>query len=292
MTKNKGQSTNDTELMTNDYMDILTIAPASVIVFALGVSIGSFINVVVYRLPAGLSVLWPPSRCPHCLNQLRAYDNVPVFGWLWLKGRCRYCKSKISVRYPVVEALTGIIFLLVFLLFKVSILTIGYWAFCSWLLALSLIDLDTMTLPNQLTQSGLVLGIIFQIVIGFFPDGSWVGSIKHLMMGIVGAVLGLWLFDAIAMLGSIALGKTAMGAGDAKLAAMMGAWLGWKYLLLAGFMACAVGALVGVVSITLSQRRFGQKIPFGPFLAFGAAIALFGGEAILSAYLRLFFPVS
>jgi leader peptidase (prepilin peptidase)/N-methyltransferase len=273
-------------------MDILMIVPASVIVFALGASIGSFINVVVYRLPAGLSVLWPPSRCPHCLNQLKAYDNVPVFGWLWLKGRCRYCQSKISVRYPVVEAVTGMIFLLVFLLFKVSILTIGYWAFCSWLLALSLIDLDTMTLPNQLTQSGLVLGMIFQIIIGFLPEGSWVGSTKHLMMGIVGAVLGLWLFDAIALFGSIALGKTAMGAGDAKLAAMMGAWLGWKYLLLAGFVACAVGALVGVVSITLSQRRFGQKIPFGPFLAFGAAIALFGGEAILSAYLRLFFPVT
>lgn len=268
------------------------IVPASAIVFALGASVGSFINVVVYRLPAGLSVLWPPSRCPHCLNQLKAYDNVPVFGWLWLKGRCRYCKSKIAVRYPVVEAVTGIIFLLVFLLFKVSILTIGYWAFCSWLLALSLIDLDTMTLPNQLTQSGLVLGIIFQIIIGFLPNGSWVGSIKHLMMGIVGAVIGLWLFDAIALFGSIALGKTAMGAGDAKLAAMMGAWLGWKYLLLAGFVACAVGALVGIVSITLSQRRFGQKIPFGPFLAFGAAIALFGGEAILSAYLRLFFPVT
>jgi leader peptidase (prepilin peptidase) / N-methyltransferase len=273
-------------------MDILMIVPASVIVFALGASVGSFINVVVYRIPAGLSVLWPPSRCPHCLNQLKAYDNVPVFGWLWLKGRCRYCKSKISRRYPVVEAVTGVIFLLVFLLFKVSILTIGYWAFCSWLLALSLIDLDTMTLPNQLTQSGLVLGIIFQIIIGFFPEGSLQGSIRHLMMGIVGAVIGLWLFDGIALLGSIALGKTAMGAGDAKLAAMMGAWLGWKYLLLAGFIACAVGALVGGVSITLSKRKFGQKIPFGPFLAFGAAIALFGGEAILSAYLQLFFPVT
>jgi leader peptidase (prepilin peptidase) / N-methyltransferase len=273
-------------------MDILMIVPASVVVFALGASIGSFINVVVYRLPAGLSVLWPPSRCPHCLNQLKAYDNVPVFGWLWLKGRCRYCKSKISARYPVVEALTGIIFLVVFLLFNVSLLTIGYWVFCSWLLALSLIDLDTMTLPNQLTQSGLVLGIIFQIVSGFLLEGSYLGAIKPLMMGIVGAVLGLWLFDAIAFFGSIALGKTAMGAGDAKLAAMMGAWLGWKYLLLAGFVACTVGALVGIVSITLSKRRFGQKIPFGPFLAFGAAIALFGGEAILSAYLRLFFPVS
>ncbi|MCM0590034.1 MAG: prepilin peptidase [Gloeotrichia echinulata IR180] len=273
-------------------MDILIVVPASLIVLALGASIGSFINVVVYRLPAGLSILWPPSRCPHCLNQLKAYDNVPVFGWLWLKGRCRYCKSKISARYPVVEALTSIVFLLVFLIFKVSIFTIGYWAFCSWLLALALIDLDTMTLPNPLTKSGLVLGIIFQMTVGFFPEYSWVGLVKHLIMGIVGAVLGLWLFDAIAIVGSIALGKTAMGAGDAKLAAMMGAWLGWKYLLLAGFIACGMGVLIGGGAMALSRRKLGQKIPFGPFLALGAVIAVFGGETILSAYLRLFFPIN
>ncbi|QSJ20660.1 prepilin peptidase [Nostoc sp. UHCC 0702] len=273
-------------------MDILMVVPASIIVFVLGASIGSFINVVVYRLPARLSILWPPSRCPHCLNQLKAYDNVPVLGWVWLGGRCRYCKSKISVRYPVVEALTGIIFLLIFLLFHVSVATIGYWAFCSWLLALSLIDLDTMTLPNALTQSGLVVGIIFQMTVGFFSEASWQGLIKHLMMAIVGAVLGLWLFDAIAIFGSMALGKPAMGAGDAKLAAMMGAWLGWKYLLLAEFIACAVGALVGIATIILSGRKKGRKIPFGPFLALGSLITVFGGEAILSAYLRLFFPAS
>lgn len=272
-------------------MDILIVIPASIIVFALGASIGSFINVVVYRLPARLSILWPPSRCPHCLNQLKAYDNVPVLGWVWLRGRCRYCKNKISVRYPVVEAVTAIIFVIIFLLFKVSILTVGYWAFCSWLLALSLIDLDTMTLPNALTQSGLVLGIVFQMTVGFLSDASWVGLVRHLMIGIVGAVLGLWLFEAIAIASKVFY-KDAMGAGDAKLAAMMGAWLGWRYLLLAGFIACAAGALVGIGAIVLSQRKWGQKIPFGPFLALGAIITVFGGQAILSAYLRLFFSVS
>jgi leader peptidase (prepilin peptidase)/N-methyltransferase len=296
-------------------MDILFAIPASVMVFALGASIGSFLNVIVYRLPAGLSILWPPSRCPKCLNQLKAYDNVPVFGWISLRGRCRYCKSKISVRYPVVEGVTGIIFLLIFLVFQVSILTIGYWAFCSWLLALSLIDLDTMTLPNPLTQSGLVAGILFQMVVGYLSEGSSVALVNHLMMAIVGAVLGLWLFDAIALLGSIAFGKTAMGAGDAKLAAMMGAWLGWKYLLLATFIACALGALIGsgvimhkrillgrsklraasgreAANEETSTHRLGQKMPFGPFLALGSLITLFSGEAILSTYLRLFFPAS
>ncbi|MBF2007563.1 MAG: prepilin peptidase [Chlorogloeopsis fritschii C42_A2020_084] len=294
-------------------MDLLIVTLANVIVFALGASIGSFINVVVYRLPAGLSILFPPSRCPHCLNQLQAYDNVPVLGWLWLKGRCRYCQSKISLRYPVVEAVTGFLFLLIFWNFHVSPLTLGYWVFCSWLLTLSLIDLDTMTLPNPLTQSGLVLGIVFQMMVGFLSEKGWVGWANHSMTAISGAVLGLWLFNAIATVGSVVFGKTAMGGGDAKLAAMMGAWLGWKHLLLAAFVACFLGALVGGGAILLSRygahasfsgqsshitkqktrptlpQKWGQKMPFGPFLALGALIIVFSGEAILSTYLQLFF---
>jgi leader peptidase (prepilin peptidase)/N-methyltransferase len=266
-------------------MEILINVPVYSIVFILGASIGSFINVVVYRLPAKLSILWPPSRCPKCLNRLKAYDNVPVLGWLWLKGRCRYCKTKISFRYPLIEGLTGIIFLIVFSVFQVSIFTIGYWAFCSWLLALSLIDLDTMTLPNPLTKSGLVLGLIFQMIVGFLASGE-VGAVKHLITGIFGAVVGIWLFDIIALIGSVAFGKTAMGAGDAKLAAMMGAWLGWRYLLVASFIACFVGVLVGGGGILLNRRKIGQTMPFGPSLALGAAIALLSGEAILSLYMR------
>lgn len=273
-------------------MDILVALPTAVIVFALGASIGSFINVVVYRLPAGLSILWPPSRCPHCLHQLGKRENVPVLGWLSLQGRCRHCFIKISVRYPFVEAATGLLFLLVFWTFGVSVQTLGYWAFCGWLLALSIIDLDTMTLPNPLTQSGLVAGLVFQLIAGFLPEASWAsGSLNQLMSGIFGAVLGLWLFDLVTVVGSITLGQAAMGGGDAKLAAMLGAWLGWKYLLLAGFLACAVGAFVGGGAIALGYITRRQPMPFGPFLALGAVITLFGGEAILSAYLRLVFPV-
>ncbi|MEI6444025.1 MAG: prepilin peptidase [Nostocales cyanobacterium ELA583] len=271
-------------------MDTLINIFASIIVFVFGASFGSFINVVVYRLPAGLSVLWPPSRCPKCLNSLKAYDNVPVFGWLWLKGRCRYCQTQISRRYPLVEALTGIIFLIVFWVFQFSIFTIGYWAFFSWLLALSLIDLDTMTLPNPLTKSGLILGIVFQMAVGWLSEPTLAGLSKHLMTGIVGAVLGLYLFDAIALLGSIAFGKTVMGAGDAKLAAMMGVWLGWRYLLLASFISCTLGVVIGGGSILVSRHKMGQKMPFGPFLAIGAVITVFSGETILSHYMRLFLP--
>ncbi len=267
-------------------MNTLIALPAAVIVFALGASVGSFINVVVYRLPAGLSILFPGSRCPHCLHKLGKRENVPVLGWLWLKGRCRHCKKAISSRYPVVELATGILFLLVFWQFQVSTQTLSYWTFCSWLLALSIIDLDTMTLPNVLTKSGLVAGLVFQII----SATSWVVGVNNLMSGVIGAVLGIWLFDAITLLGSITLGQAAMGGGDAKLAAMLGAWLGWKYLLLAGFLACALGAVVGGGAIALGWLSRRQPIPFGPFLALGAAITLFGGEAILSAYLRLIFP--
>jgi leader peptidase (prepilin peptidase) / N-methyltransferase len=278
-------------------MDILTLIPASLVVFALGASIGSFINVVVYRVPAGLSVLFPPSRCPHCLNQLKAYDNVPVLGWFWLKGRCRFCQNKIAMRYPVVEFVTGLLFLVIFWIFQFSPLTVGYWVFCSWLLALSLIDFDTMTLPNSLTKSGLVLGLIFQTILGLINSNnsnSWTSAANSLFLAVFGAVVGIWLFDAIAFTGKIIFQKQAMGGGDAKLAAMMGAWLGWKSLLLASFLACVAGVVVegGAMLLIKKSRKaqkWGKKIPFGPFLALGSLINLFIGEALISSYLE-FFP--
>lgn len=265
---------------------------ASVIIFALGASIGSFLNVVVYRLPAKLSILWPPSRCPHCLRRLGKKENIPVFGWLWLRGRCRHCRSPISPRYPVVEAATGILFLLVFWQHGWSITTLGYWAFLSWLLALSLIDLDTMTLPNQLTQSGLIAGLVFQVGKGFELGSNSALMAQQLFVGIVGAVLGIWLFDIVALLGGIVFSQAAMGEGDAKLAAMLGAWLGWKYLLLSSFLACASGAFVGGAAIGLGYLSRRQPMPFGPFLAIGAGLTVFCGELILSSYLRVFFPLS
>ncbi|MCA1994345.1 MAG: prepilin peptidase [Coleofasciculus sp. S288] len=273
-------------------MEALIEALSALIVFAVGASIGSFLNVVVYRLPAKLSILWPPSRCPHCLHQLGKRENIPVFGWLWLRGRCRHCRSRISVRYPLVEAATGLLFLLVFWVYGFSIQTLGYWAFLSWLLTLSLIDLDTMTLPNSLTQSGLVVGLVFQGTVGFLLSSQLPEVSQQLMSGIVGAVVGLWLFDTIAFVGAIVFGQAAMGGGDAKLAAMMGAWLGWKYLLLSGFIACMVGAFAGGGAIALGWLNRRQPMPFGPFLALGAGLTIFLGETLLSTYLRLFFPLS
>jgi leader peptidase (prepilin peptidase)/N-methyltransferase len=259
------------------------------VVFALGAAIGSFINVVVYRLPRRRSLLYPPSACPHCQHRLSWRDNVPILGWLWLKGRCRYCKAPISPRYLLVEAVTGFLFVLVFGLFGLSWQMLGYWVFFSWLLALSLIDLDTMTLPEALTRSGLLLGFGFQAGLGWLQAG-WVGALKALVASAIAAVLGIWLVELIVILGSMALGQSAMGWGDAKLAAMLGAWLGWQFLLLAGFLACAVGSIVGGVAIAMGWLGRRQPMPFGPFLALGAILAVVWGEALLSTYLKIFFP--
>jgi leader peptidase (prepilin peptidase)/N-methyltransferase len=174
-------------------------------------------------------------------------------------------------------------------MFGVSWQTLGYWTFFSWLLALSLIDLDTMTLPNSLTQSGLILGLVFQGILGVSATSSLSGGISQVIAGIGASVLGLWLVEIIIFVGSIALGQTAMGGGDAKLAAMMGAWLGWKSLLLAGFLACLVGTCVGGGAIALGLLNRRQPMPFGPFLALGSLLTVFWGEAIVSTYLRVFF---
>lgn len=260
------------------------------IVFALGASIGSFLSVVVHRVPAGLSILYPPSRCPVCRHRLKPYENVPVLGWLWLKGRCSACKTPIPLRYPLLEACCGIVFIIIFALYGVSLQTLGYWLFFGWLLALSLIDLDTMTLPDPLTQSGLVVGLVFQGLIGFLTTGTAAGTMQQLMEGVLGAVLGIWLLEAIALSGTILLGQTAMGGGDAKLSAMMGAWIGWKMLLLAGFLACAVGAFAGGTAIALGRLNRRQAFPFGPFLAIGGIVAALWGSEIVSLYLQVFFP--
>jgi leader peptidase (prepilin peptidase)/N-methyltransferase len=271
-------------------MNVLPSLFIYILVFGLGTAIGSFLSVVVHRVPAQKSIWHPPSHCPQCGYRLKPYENLPIVGWLALRGQCSNCGSAIAFRYPFLEAACGIAFVGLFAISEVSWQTLGNWLFFSWLLALALIDIDTMTLPNSLTTTGLVAGLLFQCVVGWSATGSIAGSLTQLMQGVVGAVLGIWLLDGIALLGTIALGQTAMGGGDAKLAAMMGAWLGWKLLLLGGFLACVIGAFVGggAIAIGLLDRR--QPFPFGPFLALGAIIAAIWGNELITAYFNLFFP--
>jgi leader peptidase (prepilin peptidase) / N-methyltransferase len=262
----------------------LSILINCTIVFMFGAAIGSFLNVVVYRLPAGLSVLHPPSRCPHCLTPIRKRDNLPIFGWLKLKGRCAHCAAPVSPRYPIVEAFAGVLFLVSYLLFGFSIATIGYWLFLSLLLALALIDFDTMTLSDPLMKLGVISGLIFQATIGLITHGVS-GAVVSLLGSAIGMVLGILLLDGITVIGGLIFRRAAMGDGDAFLAAMMGAWLGWKYLLLAIFLAALSGAIVGSGGRVFGRMDKFQKMPFGPFLALGAALAVFFGHDLLSRYL-------
>ncbi len=265
-----------------------------VIVFWLGAAIGSFLNVVVYRVPAGLSVMWPPSRCPKCLHQLGMGENIPILGWLLLGGKCRHCRTRISPRYPLIEAISAIIFVLIYNRFGLSIQTAGYSLLMCWLLALTLIDLDTMTLPNPITQSGLVLGLAFQAGVGYLDNSySIIGATEYLIQGILGMVLGIWIYDTILILGSIMMGQLAQGGGDAKLMAMVGAWSSWKVVLLSGGLASAL-ALIGfgvVAGVSMikggikgGKNKLTQPLPLGPSIALAATVSLFWGDWLIESY--------
>jgi leader peptidase (prepilin peptidase) / N-methyltransferase len=264
------------------------------IVFCLGAAIGSFLNVVVYRVPAGLSVLWPPSRCPKCFHQLGMGENIPILGWLLLRGKCRHCKTPIAFRYPLVEAATAIIFVIVYNRFGISIQTVGYSLLMCWFIALALIDLDTMTLPNPLTQSGLVLGLGFQVFNGYFENHSFLSSKEYLIQGILAMVLGIWLYDGIQFVGSLMVGQSAQGGGDAKLMAMIGAWFNWKFVLLTGVAASTLALIGFLVSAGISMVKGGgmsagsnqllQRQPLGPFIVLGATVMLFAQDRIVDSY--------
>ncbi len=247
-------------------------------VLLLGACVGSFLNVVVWRLPRGESLLWPPSHCPHCDHRLAPRDNIPVLGWLLLRGRCRYCRGPVAVRYPLVEAATAVWFLLCFLQTGPTPLTLGAWILGSWLLALSLIDLDTMTLPNALTASGAILGLVWALL----PTGG-----PGIFPAVLGLAIGLWSLDLLGFFGSLALGQPAMGGGDSKLAGLLGAWLGPVPLVVALFLACLSGSIYGLGGRWTGRLKRRQAFPFGPFLALGGAIAWFHGQALADTYWQL-----
>jgi leader peptidase (prepilin peptidase) / N-methyltransferase len=252
------------------------------LVFSLGACVGSFLNVVIYRLPAGISLVWPPSRCPKCGHKLGLTENIPILGWLMLRGRCRHCHTSISARYPLVETFTALMWLATFWRFGATWQTGGYCLLLAWLIALAAIDLDTMTLPNPLTSSGLVLGIVFQTFLGYQETQTAAGAVQYFMGSIGGMVLGIWIYDIIQIVGTLLLGQLAQGGGDAKLMGMVGAWLGWSGVLLTGGMASLVGSAVMGGAVLLGSGR--RKFPLGPFLAAGAVVSLFAGDKIIAAY--------
>ncbi|NKN34018.1 prepilin peptidase [Marichromatium bheemlicum] len=265
----------------------------------LGLILGSFLNVVILRLPRILEYEWhaqcaelagkagdeapppglahPPSTCPHCGHRIRAHENIPVLSFLLLRGRCSACQTPIGWRYPAVELLTALLSLVVALHFGASAQLLAALALTWGLIALAVIDLDTQLLPDRITLPLLWLGLILSLF-GLFTDAH---------AAIIGAAAGyllLWgLYHAFRLL----TGKEGMGYGDFKLLALFGAWLGWQALPLVILLSALSGSLVGGALIALRRQGRDTPLPFGPFLAIAGWIALLWGEQITGAYLRL-----
>lgn len=252
------------------------------IVFMFGACMGSFLNVCIYRIPAELSVVKPRSRCPKCMTNLAWKDNIPIFGWMVLGGKCRYCKAPIPFRYPAVELLTAILFILVWFRFPYDILLAPYWLMVFGLVLGTFVDIDEMWLPDRCTIGGMITGGILSFLI---PSMHGVeGHLAGLVHSLVGMGFGFGLFWAISFFGRLALKKEAMGFGDVKLMGALGAYLGFDSIIFITFVSSLLGAVIGMSCIALGKQDLQSRIPFGPYIALAAIIWLLGGSGLWDAY--------
>ena len=242
-----------------------------------GLVVGSYLNVVIHRLPARDSTVVPASHCPHCGARIRAPDNLPLLSFLLLRGRCRDCGARISWRYPAVELGTAILFAAIAARFGASLDALAAALFGALLLALAGIDLEHYLLPDRLTLPGIAFGLLAQ------PLLSW-GSLSAALAGALGGAGVLLTFAGAWYL---LRQHEGMGLGDVKMAAAIGAFLGWKGMALALFGGAFAGAIVGLLLVATGRGRFGSRLPFGVFLAAGGLVALFVGPAPVNAYLAL-----
>ncbi|HLG22700.1 MAG TPA: prepilin peptidase [Candidatus Manganitrophaceae bacterium] len=246
-------------------------------IFILGLLVGSFINVCVYRLPRKQSIVFPSSHCPSCREKIRPYDNIPLLSFIFLRGRCRSCRAPIPWRYPLVEALHGLGYLLILRQFGFSGAAVIYALFFSSLVAVTFIDLSHQIVPDVITLPGMIFGLIAASTV--LPLGP--------LNSLIGLFLGGALFYLVAVLSVAVLKKDGMGGGDIKLIAMIGAFLGWRGMLLTIFLGALAGSLVGLFLVLIRGRSRAEPIPFGPFLSLGAMIALFWGGIILNWYFNI-----
>lgn len=271
----------------------------------LGLLVGSFLNVVIYRLPIMLERNWqqeyreyfgegiadataeeveperfnlmvPRSACPHCGHPISALENIPLVSWLWLRGRCHACQAPISARYPLVELLTGLATACVAWHFTPGWPLLGALGLTWTLIALTFIDLDKMLLPDQLTLPLLWAGLLLNLL----------GGLASLQDAVIGAIAGYLLLWSLYWSFKLLTGKEGMGYGDFKLLAALGAWLGWQSLPLILILSSVVGAVVGITLMLLRRHQQGNPIPFGPYLAMAGWIALIWGESITRWYLQ------
>lgn len=250
------------------------------IVFIFGLVVGSFLNVCVYRLPKNESIITPRSHCVSCGKTIPWYDNLPLVSFLLLRGRCRFCKKRISILYFVIELLTALIFLALFTHFGLSIETVIFAALASALVVVSFIDLKIQEIPDEITLPGIGVGIILCFVFpGVISQDTHLSGLLHSALG---ALVGGAVIYLMGVLGELLFKKEAMGGGDVKLMAMMGAFLGWKLILLTFFLAPFFGSVVGII---LKIKNKQDVIPYGPHLSIAGIACLFWGEKILNTIL-------
>ena len=245
--------------------------------FIFGLCIGSFLNVCIYRLPASKSISHPRSSCTSCNELIPFYDNIPVLSYLLLRGRCRFCREPISLRYPVIELLTGMFALITFLKYGLSLEALIYFIYIAALLVITFIDIDHQIIPDVISLPGIPL---------FFLASFGLSQINYLD-SLIGILVGGGSLFVVAWTYSLITKKEGMGGGDIKLLAMIGAVIGWKGVLFTIFVASAIGTLSGLLVMLKSRKGMKLKIPFGPFLAIGGIAYIFFGPQLIRWYFQL-----
>jgi len=254
--------------------------------FALGAIVGSFLNVVIHRYPREESIVFPASRCPHCLTPIRPYDNIPVLSWLILRGRCRSCRAPIAMRYPLVELANGLFYLAAFLFTGLSWAWPLVAATVSMTIVLIYIDLDIQILPDVIDLPGIAIGLgigvlgLGRLHVDLALASSWQDSL-------IGAALGALIIVGINLAYRLVRGTDGMGMGDAKMLAMIGAVSGWRIVLPTLFLASIVGAVFGVAMAARAKEELDVAIPFGVFLGLAFLTLLFFGRTLFGWYVSI-----
>jgi leader peptidase (prepilin peptidase)/N-methyltransferase len=257
-----------------DWMAVMTFFS-----FLFGLVFGSFLNVCIYRIPIKKSIIFPSSSCPNCGRQIRFYDNIPLLSYVFLLGRCRFCHERISLRYPFVEALSGLLSMALFIRYGLNYQYFIFYLFIMSLVVISFIDLQHQIIPDILSIPGIVAGI----GLSFFPGHvQWIDSL-------IGALGGGGLLYLVAVVFKRVTGRDGMGGGDVKLLAMLGAWMGWRSLPFILLLSSLSGILIGGGALLMAGKGYRVRIPFGPFLSLGAMIYFFFGPQLVRWYWRLFF---
>jgi leader peptidase (prepilin peptidase) / N-methyltransferase len=245
-----------------------------------GLCIGSFLNVCIYRLPAGKSIVHPGSMCPVCNRMIAAYDNIPLISYFLLGGRCRRCKTPISLRYPLVELITGLLALGVFIRFGLTPAALIFFIFSAALIVVTFIDIDHRIIPDLITLPGIPVFFVASLLL---PHPDLISSVVESAMGILAGggslFLVAWTYERLT-------GKEGMGMGDVKLLAMIGALLGWRGVLFTIFSGSSVGCLAGLLLMARNRGGMKMAVPFGPFLSIGALLYVFWGPPLINWYLH------